>query len=164
MLHEARCHARSGLPRSTRCHVISRFRTRYRAAPSRTAQSITSGTRRALECHMLHARTGTNALVATCAHPVDHISEPYQAHASHGAARIGSSSATGRVSVFVSVRVDSTDRCFGARMNGSDAPDACVHFCALNSNLITKTLNIRTSCVYVLFLCLLFHFLNVSTI
>ena len=38
--------------RSWRCHVILRFRTRYRAAPTRTAQGLTSGTRRAHECQM----------------------------------------------------------------------------------------------------------------
>ena len=44
------------------------------------------------------------------------IREPYQAHASHKAARVGSSYALGRVSIFVSVRrfgEDSTDRCLG---------------------------------------------------
>ena len=45
------------------------------------------------------------------------IREPYQAHASHKAARTGSSYAQGCVSVFVSVRrffgEDSTDRCLG---------------------------------------------------
>ena len=44
------------------------------------------------------------------------ILEPYQAHASHKPARIGSSYALCRVSVFVSVRrfdEDSTDRCLG---------------------------------------------------
>ena len=52
--------------RSTRRHVIWRFRPRYRSAPTRTSQGLTSATRRAHKCHMLHVRTGTNALSATC--------------------------------------------------------------------------------------------------
>ena len=75
---------------STGCYTRGRTRTRYaQCVPIRLATS------------MKH-------------HSI--IREPYQAHASHEAARIGSSYALGRVSVFVSVRrfgEDSTDRCLG---------------------------------------------------
>ena len=62
------------------------------------------------------------------------IREPYQAHASHKAARTGSSYALGRVSVFVSVRRfgEGVSALFvfsqRIRLNGSDVPHACILF------------------------------------
>ena len=66
------------------------------------------------------------------------IREPHQAHASHKTARIGSSYALGRVSVFVSVRrcgEDSTDMLWALfgfsqriRLSGSDVPHRCILF------------------------------------
>ena len=84
--------------RPIRCHVIPCLSTRHQAAPTRAAQSLTSGTRRAHEYRMLHslvfrlnvgpnarmravlipardARTDTNALFTMCTHPVGNIDE-----------------------------------------------------------------------------------------
>ena len=77
VLHEARRHSCSfqSAARPTRCHVVPRFCPRYQAAPTRAAQGLTSGTRRAHEFWMLHTRSDTNALFTMCAHPVGYIDE-----------------------------------------------------------------------------------------
>ena len=59
--------------RPTRCHVVPRFC--HQAAPTRAAQGLTSGTRRAHEYRLLHERTDTNAIFTMCAHPVRYIDE-----------------------------------------------------------------------------------------
>ena len=112
VLHEARRHVCSfqSAARPTRCHVVPRFCPRYQAAPTRAAQGFTQGrvARTRSGCHT-RGRTRTrysqcalNRLATSMKHR-SIIREPYQAHASHKAARIGSSYALGRVSVFVSV-------------------------------------------------------------
>ena len=112
VLHEARCHARFVFPRdrhdATSYHAFARDTEPRRLAP-----------RRAHECQMLHARTGTNALFATCAHPVDHIREPctritwssaYWIEFSHG------SCVRFRVGAVLSVWIPQTDvSAFGSR-------------------------------------------------
>ena len=89
--------------RPTSCHVMPRFRTRYRAAPTRTAHQghVARTSARCYTRRRARTRYSQRALirVATLTKYRLIFREPYQAHASHEAARIGSS----RVSVFVSV-------------------------------------------------------------
>ena len=99
VLHQARCHARSGLPRdrrdATSYHAFARD-----TEPSRLAQHKASHQRRVARtstgCYKRgRARTlySQRALIrlATSMMHRSFIREPHQAHASHKAARIGSS-------------------------------------------------------------------------
>ena len=174
VLHEARRHAHPSLPRdrhdATSYHAVARDTKLYRLA-----QHKASHQRRVARTstRVLHAWTDLNALFTLCAHPVGYIDEAplrfprtNQAHSSHKAARIGSSCALGRVSVFVSVRrfcEDSTDRCPDVsalfvfsqriRLNGSDVPHACILFGVFGVGNATVHAECVTSGVVRFFVC-----------
>ena len=112
VMNEARRHAHSSLPRDrhdatsyhafardTKLHRLAQHEASHQGRVARTSTGCyTRG--RTRTCYSQCALIRFATLMKHCSM----IREPYQAHSSHKAARIGSSYALGRVSVFVSVR------------------------------------------------------------
>ena len=142
-MHDARCHARSGVPRdrrdATSYHAFARD-TEPRRLAQRKASHQGRVARTSARCYTrgrARTRYSKRALtrVTTSANRTKHTHHMEQRVLDR---------VQPRVVCPISCRccafgVVSTDRYFGVWMKGSDAPDACVLFCALNSNLKTKT-------------------------